>query len=225
MAVSVRSYSTRFERDEDPISEGGAWLNGRTDGIDWIDCITKDGVCFGAISRMGVPERRAEQGNLAGADAPEGDYDDPTAVLAGLWGPDQHGTATVFSRNPTDEYFQEVQIRLRHTMRPSFCSGYEVFFRCLKTDEGYAEIVRWNGKVGDWTSLKRLVGAQYGVQHGDLIEASVVGNVLTGSINGTEVISVVDDVIASGAPGVGFNFGVGDPNIDHGLSSFAVQTF
>jgi hypothetical protein len=118
-----------------------------------------------------------------------------------------------------------VQIRLRHTMRPSFCSGYEVFFRCLKTDEGYAEIVRWNGKIGDWTSLKRLVGAQYGVQHGDVIEASVVGNVLTGSINGAEVISVVDDVIASGAPGVGFNFGVGDTNVDHGLSSFAVQTF
>jgi hypothetical protein len=225
MAVSVRSYSTRFERDEDPISEGGAWLNGRTDGVDWIDCITRNGVCFGAVSRMGVPERRAEQGNLEDADTPEGDYDDPTAVLTGEWGPDQHGTATVFSRNPTDEYFQEVQIRLRHTMRPSFCSGYEVFFRCLKTDEGYAEIVRWNGKIGDWTSLKRLVGAQYGVQHGDLIEASVVGNVLTGFINGSEVISVVDDVITSGAPGVGFNFGVGDTNVDHGLSSFAVQTF
>ncbi|MDX6567695.1 MAG: hypothetical protein QOH15_273 [Gaiellales bacterium] len=225
MAVSVRSYSTSFPRDEDPISEGGAWLNGRTDGIDWIDCITKDGVCFGAVSRMGVPERRAEQGNLEDADAPEGDYDDPTSVLAGEWGPDQHGTATVFSRNPTDAYFQEVQIRLRHTMRPSFCSGYEVFFRCLKTDEAYAEIVRWNGKIGDWTSLKRLVGPEYGVQNGDVIEATVFGNVLTGSINGVEVISVVDDVIGSGAPGVGFNFGVGDTNVDHGLSSFAVETF
>ena len=35
---SVRSYSSNFDRDEDPISEGGLWLNGLTDGIDWIDC-------------------------------------------------------------------------------------------------------------------------------------------------------------------------------------------
>ena len=100
MAVSVRSYSTRFPRDEDPISEGGVWLNGRTDGIDWIDCITKDGVCFGAVSRMGVPERRLQQGDTD-AEVPEGDYDDPTAVLAGEWGPNQHGKAEVFCRNPT----------------------------------------------------------------------------------------------------------------------------
>jgi hypothetical protein len=224
MAVSVRSYSTRFPRDEDPISEGGVWLNGRADGIDWIDCITRNGVCFGAVSRMGVPERRLEQGDTD-AEVPEGDYDDPTAVLAGEWGRNQHGKAEVFCRKPTAEYYQEVQIRLRHTMLPNFCTGYEVFWRCLKTDEGYAEIVRWNGKVGDWTSLERLVGPQYGVQHGDLVEATVVGNVLTGFINGVEVISVSDDVIEKGAPGVGFNFGVADTNVDHGFSSFDVDTF
>ena len=48
----VRSYSTDFEHDEDPISEGGMWLNGRKDGIDWIDVISKNGECFGAVSRM-----------------------------------------------------------------------------------------------------------------------------------------------------------------------------
>jgi hypothetical protein len=42
--ASVRSYSTQFELDEDPISEGGMWINGRTDGIDWVDIVTKDGV-------------------------------------------------------------------------------------------------------------------------------------------------------------------------------------
>jgi hypothetical protein len=224
MAESVRSYSTQFQLDEDPISEGGVWLNGRTDGIDWIDVITKDGVAYGEVSRMGVPERRAEQGDVL-EDAPEGDYDDPTAVLSGAWGPNQHAKATVFSRNPTDEYYQEVQIRLRHTMRPSFCSGYEVFFRCLKTEAAYAEIVRWNGKVGDWTSLQRHVGVQYGVEDGDVIEASVVGNVLKGFINGVEMITVVDDVLSSGGPGIGFNFGVADTNVDHGFRSFDVDTF
>ncbi len=223
----VRSYSTDFERDENPISEGGMWLNGRKDGIDWIDVISKDGVGYGEVSRMGVPERRAEQGNLEESDdaAPEGDYDDPTAVLTGEWGPDQHGKATVYSKNPTDEYFQEVQIRLRHTMTPGSCTGYEIFFRCLKTDAGYAEIVRWDGKVGNWHSLARKVGAQYGVEHGDVIEATITGSEIKGYINGVEVISASDSTHATGAPGIGFNFGVGDTNVDHGFSHFEVETF
>jgi hypothetical protein len=224
--VPVRSYSTDFSLDEDPISEGGMWVNGKADGIDWTDVVTKGGVVYGAPSRMDVAEKRAEQGNLEEDDAdPVGDYDDPTAVLSGEWGKNQHGKATVYSKNPTAEYFQEVQIRLRTVIEPNNCAGYEVFFRCLKTDEGYAEIVRWNGAIGDWTSLKRLVGPEYGVKDGDLVEATIEGNVLKGFVNGVEVISVSDDVYESGAPGVGFNFGVGGTNADHGFSSFEVDTY
>ena len=45
--------------------------------------------------------------------------------------------------------------------------GYEVFFRCLKTEEGYAEIVRWEGPLGKWTSLCRKNGPEFGVKDGD----------------------------------------------------------
>ena len=89
----------------------------------------------------------------------------------------------------------------------------------------YAEIVRWNGPIGGWMSLARLTGLQYGVQDGDLIEASIVGDVITGYLNGVKVISVVDDKIKSGAPGIGFNFGVGNTNVDHGLRSFEVHSY
>ena len=224
----VRSHRTNFQTDEDPISEGGIWLNGRTDGIDWADVITRNGVVYGAVTRMAVAERRAEQGNLdpaAASGAPEGDYDDPTAVLAGVWGPNQYARAEVFSRNPTDEYFQEVEIRLRSTMKPHSCTGYEVFFRCLKTEDGYAEIVRWNGKIGDFTSLAKLTGPQYGVEDGDVIEASIAGHVIKGYVNGVEMISATDDVFGQGSPGVGFNFFVGDTNVDHGFRSFEVDTY
>jgi len=224
----VRSYSTRFERGENPISEDGMWLNGRKDGIDWIDVVSKNGECHGEVSRMTAAEKRVEQGNLAAASgdaAPVGDYDDPTAILTGAWGRNQHGKATVYVRNPTEEYFQEVQFRLRSTLTPHSCTGYEVFWRCLTGEHGYAEIVRWNGKIGDWTSLQRRTGPAYGVKHGDVVEATVVGNVLTGLVNGVEVISVTDDVFGEGAPGVGFNFYVGDTNVDHGFTSFEVHTF
>lgn len=225
--TAVRSYSTDFPLDEDPISEGGIWVNGKADGVDWTDVITKDGVAYGAPSRMESEEHRVEQGNLEGEDAgaPIGDYDDPTAVIAGEWGSNQRARATVHSRNPTDEYFQEVQIRLRTVIEPKSCTGYEVFWRCLKTDQGYAEIVRWNGPVGDFTSLQKIFGADYGVEHGDVVEATIEGNVLRGFINGVEVISATDDTFGSGCPGVGFNFGVGETNVDHGFSSFEVETY
>jgi hypothetical protein len=223
-----RSYRTDFELDENPLSEGGLWLNGKTDGIDWADVITKHGGAYGSVTRMAVAERRVEQGNLdpSGGEgaAPEGDYDDPTAVLTGAWGRNQHARGTVFSRNPTSTYFQEVELRLRSAIAPHLCTGYEVFWRCLKTDEGYAEIVRWNGKVGDFTSLKKLVGAEYGVKDGDLVEATIHGNILKGFINGVEVIAATDDVFESGSPGIGFNFFVGNTNVDHGFTHFEVDT-
>ena len=141
----VRSYRTDFPTDEDPVSEDGMWLNGKKDAIDWTDCIVSNGFIHGAPSRMNVLEKRSEQGNLGDEEeAPVGDYDDPTSVLSGEWGPNQHGKATAHVENPTEDWFQEVQIRLRHTVQPSSISGYEIFFRCLKGELGYAEIVRWN---------------------------------------------------------------------------------
>jgi hypothetical protein len=227
--VPVRSYRTRFENDEDPISEGGMWINGQTDGIDWIDCMTQNGgeVC-GKVSRMTVAERRAEQvHDEAGDDdsGTAGDYDDPTAVLSGEWGRNQYGKATVFCRNPTNKYFQEVEIRLRSSITPHSCTGYEVFWRALKTDEGYAEIVRWNGAIGDFTSLARKVGSEFGVKDGDVVEASIEGDLIRGFINGVEVITATDDVFSEGAPGVGFNFFVSTTNVDHGFTSFEVDTY
>ncbi|TMC88369.1 MAG: hypothetical protein E6J12_11420 [Chloroflexi bacterium] len=223
-----RSYRTSFERDENPITEGGKWLNGKKDGTDWADVITKGGEAYGSVTRMAVAEKRSEQATLGAGGAegslPEGDYDDPTAVLTGDWGRNQHVKARVFSRKPTNEYFQEVEIRLRSTIKPNWCSGYEVFWRCLKTDEGYAEIVRWNGKVGDFTSLRKLIGAEFGVKDGDEVEASIVGNHIRGVVNGREVISATDDVFPSGAPGIGFNFFVGNTNVDHGFTYFEVET-
>ena len=63
------------------------------------------------------------------------------------------------------------------------------------------------------------------MQHGDIVEATIVGNVIRSYINGVEVLSVTDDACESGSPGVGFNFYVGNTNVDHGFSSFEVDTY
>lgn len=225
----VRSYRTRFERDETPISEGGMWVNGKAEGIDWADVVTEHGLAHGGVVRMGVAEQRAEQGNLGEAGDDEavalGDYDDPTAVLTGSWGPNQHVKAIVFSRNQSEDYFQEVEIRLRSSIAQHSCTGYEVFWRCLKTENAYAEIVRWNGPVAGFTSLARRQGSDFGVKEGDLVEATIAGNRITSFINGVEVLSATDDTFANGSPGIGFNFGCGDTYVDHGFTSYEVDTY
>ena len=157
----VRSYASDFSRDETPISDGGLWVNGRTDGVDWCDVLVQDGACIGEVTRMAVAEQRAEQGNLTpGEDAaPVGDYDDPTAVIGGDWGPTQCARGVVFSRNQTNQYFQEVEIRLRTTITPHSITGYEVFFRALKTDEATPRSSAGTAPSGAWKSLTRQVGA------------------------------------------------------------------
>ena len=222
----VRSYRTTFERDESPISEGGMWVNGRTDGVDWADVVTEHGLAHGGEVRMAVAEQRAEQDSGATRmPTPLGDYDDPTAVLTGSWGPNQHVRATVLSRNQTEDYFQEVELRVRTTITAHSITGYEVFWRCLKNENAYAEIVRWNGKIGAWTSLARRTGPDAGVTDGDVVEATIVGNKITSFINGVVVLSATDDTFANGSPGIGFNFGCGDTYVDHGFTSWEALTY
>ncbi len=220
---AVRSYGTRFREDENPISEGGIWLNGRDDGTDWANILTTGGLARGEVIPLVVAERRAEQGD--DIEVPVGDYNDPTAILKGTWGRNQHAKAVVFSRNQTGDRYHEVELRLRSTLIPHRIPGYEVFFRALKSEGGYAEIVRWEGPLGGWTSLCRKNGAEFGVKDGDLIEATIIGDEIKGYINGVEVTSARDDTYGTGAPGIGFNYGAEETAKDHGFTYYEVETW
>src|SRR5260370_42200458 len=80
----VRSYSTRFTTDEDPISGGGMWINGKRDGIDWADVVVRNGVAYGATTRMTEAERRVRHGQLpaSGAARPPGGMTNTAAGVA-----------------------------------------------------------------------------------------------------------------------------------------------
>jgi len=197
--LPIRTYRTAFPLAEDPISEGGVWVSGRAVGTDWGDVLTKAGL---AIGRDGPVK-----------------FSDPTALLTGEWGPDQTVTATVHSVRPTTACCQEVELRLRSSLSAHRCAGYEILFRCLKTPGAYMEIVRWNGPVGDFTYLSRNRGAEYGVQHGDVITATIRGRVINAFVNGKLLVTAEDDTFPAGSPGIGFNYGCGDTYGDFGLTS------
>jgi hypothetical protein len=94
----------------------------------------------------------------------------------------------------------------------------------LKAPKAYAEIVRWNGRLGDFTYLDRHNGTQFGVKSGDVVKAAIKGNVITAYINGKQVAQATDSTYTTGRPGIGFYLeGGSGVNRDYGFSSFTAS--
>lgn len=206
-ATPDRTYSTKFPLSEDPISERDKWINGQTVGLDWANVRTTPGFAFGT-----------ESGNVR--------FDDSAALLSGSWGPNQTVQATVRSANQNDKIYEEVELRLRSSLTAHRATGYEINFRCSKTEKAYSQIVRWNGPLGDFSYVKTGDGPRYGVSNGDVVKATLVGNLITVYINGNQVLQATDETYTNGSPGMGFYIeGATRGNDDFGFTSFAAKSF
>jgi len=197
------TYTTNFPIAENPVSERGKWANGKEVGIDWANIATTPGLAYGTESGAGG-------------------YDDSTALLTGTWGSDQMAEATVHTmNNQSDNIYEEVELRLRSSLSPHSSTGYEINFRCSKTTNAYTQVVRWDGPLGKFTFLASQSGSQYGVANGDVVRATIIGNMITAYINGVQVLQVTDSTYASGSPGMGFFLqGATGVNSDYGFTSF-----
>ena len=201
----AQTYVTKFDSTENPISEGGHWTNGGSVGLDWTNVSTTKGLAIGH-----------EGGTI--------DYTDATAILTGTWEADQSAAATVHSVNQNDACYEEVELRLRSSLSPHSCTGYEISMKCSKSSAAYLIIVRWNGPVGDFTVLRELDGSSYGVSDGDSVKATIVGHVITAYINGVQKGTATDTTFAKGNPGMGFNLhGCTGNNSDYGYTSFRAE--
>ncbi len=201
------SYSTAFLLTENPISENGRWIDGKTIGLDWADVSTTPGLAIG------------QQSGTSG-------YDDATAVLTGFWGNDQAAEATVYTTAQDSSIFEELELRLRTSITPHSITGYEINFSARSDSSAYAQIVRWNGPLGSWTLLDSRGGVQYAIKTGDVVRATVVGNVITAYINGVQVLRVTDNgVSAGGSPGIGFFLqSATGVNGNYGFTSFTATS-
>jgi hypothetical protein len=200
-----RIYTTKFPLAEKVISEQGNWENGKAVAVDWADVGTAHGRVFGL-----------ESGSTG--------YDDATALLTGRWGPDQTAQATVYSEHPNENVYEEVELRLRSSLSSHWASGYEILFRCSKTRNAYSDIVRWNGPLGSFTYLVHLEGERYGVTTGDVVKATIAGNIITSYINGVQAAQTVDNTFTTGSPGIGFFLTGGTGvNRDYGFTSFTAS--
>ena len=121
--------------------------------------------------------------------------------------------------------YEEVELRLRSSLSPHNCTGYEVMFRCSKSPKAYCNIARWDGILGAWMMLKETHGSQYGVAGGDVVKASIKGDMITVWINGVQVTQTRDYLFTSGNPGIGFYI-EGTTGVDnqYGFSRFTATS-
>ncbi len=203
-------FSTRFAGTESPLSEGGVWSN---NGLDWTKICKQDGIAFGT-----------QTGTNSGIYR----YDDSYAHLSGF-PPDQEAWGEVRILKPTESCNQELEILLRFTSKPHRTTGYECFARCINGPQSYLQIVRWDGPLGRFTYLADKRGTNYGLNNGDILKASIVGNGIIVYVNGVEKARVTDDTFKTGNPGIGEFLGcergqgVGS-NSDFGFVSFTARS-
>ena len=195
------SYSTNFDKAESPISEGGVWS--RANNI-WTNVQTANGIAHGT---NGVTNS----------------YDDSYALLTGSFGPDQTAEAVVYRNQalvPGDTH--EVELLLRFSDDGSNARGYE----CLFNYAGGIQIMRWNGPFGSFTPLASTGTESLGrpLVTGDVIKASIVGNVISTYINGTLMARATDSTFSSGRPGISFFVRPGGSTSLLGLTSYSVTT-
>ena len=201
---SRRPYITTFPVAENPISEGGNWINGKAVGLDWADVQTKPEFAFGT-----------ESGTNG--------YDDSTALLTGTWGPDQTAQATVHLGNVrVPPIYEEVELRLRSAITAHNNTGYEINFQASSASNAYVQIVRWNGPLGNFTYVTDRNGP--GLHDGDVIKATIQGSTITVYLNGTQILQGTDSTYATGAPGMGFFLqGATGLTADYGFTSFTAS--
>jgi hypothetical protein len=183
------------------LTEGGAWSRANNA---WTDVQTKGGVAFGS---NGVTNG----------------YDDSYALLTGSFGADQTAEAVVFrDQTLTPGSTHEVELLLRFSDDNNNARGYECLFNHL----GGMQIVRWNGALGDFTPLQMTGSGSLNrpLVSGDVIKATIVGNVISTYVNNVLQFQAVDSTFATGRPGVGFFIRPDGSPFLLGLSSYSVAT-
>jgi hypothetical protein len=212
--VLAGTYTTTFGGSgENPISESGYWINGKTVGLDWSDCAITNHMVFGAQTDAG----------------PDGNsVNDSTAILTGAWGPTQSVSGTVyFDRSGTlNNNYVEIELRLRSSISAHSCTGYEINYSAnvLPFRSGYIYIVRWNGPFNDFTGIGNggIVSTQVDLHTGDVIGATINNATIRAYINGTNFLTAIDsNPFTDGSPGLGFDlWGDFSQRVNYGFTSF-----
>ena len=175
------TYVTTFDTNEYPLSEGGKWK--KTSNV-WTYMNVVNGVAFPS---NGVT----------------GGYDDSYAYLAQSFGNNYEIEGIVW-RDPAlaSDAGNEIAFLLRTSDDSNNIRAYEVLYQAY----GGLQIIRWDGPYGGYTVLPTTQpsGWQQGtaLKTGDVLKASVIGNVVTMYVNGVARERATDSAFSTGQPGI-----------------------
>ncbi len=179
----MSQYATSFPLNQNPISEGGAWTSGNDPLQTPVQ--TSGGLAFGTQTGSGS-------------------FDDSVAYLGGF--PQTQTITGVVHRSGTPNGDLEIELWLRTSVGAlrtglpfgdTHTYGYEI-------NIGIGEFGTFL-QIGLFKSTNLFSGT-ITIADGDVVEASIVGTVITVKINGVQVAQVTDNTNAfpTGNPGIGF---------------------
>jgi len=199
------SYSTTFGSAENPLSEGGKWVDGKAIGLKWNNPKTVGGQAVAAV--------------LSGLGASR--YDDSIGHLSKSFidfGDNQFSRGTVYRAQgytPPSGSAHEIELLTRFEITANSARGYETMWGMSpgsSSTGAYLAMVRWNGPLGDYTTIYDST-AGGGVLmpapvNGDVLEVQIIGTVLKAYLNGVEKtpnggVSTLG-TWSEGQPGIGF---------------------
>lgn len=182
-------YFTSFDTDENPISEGGRWVNGLLDGDAWSNVAVAGGLAYGS--------RQVDDGVVPR-------YADPIAHIKPSFlnfTPNQFAEGTVYRADgysPASGHEVELYVRMSISKNPDVARGYEALWGV----NGGCNVVRWNGSLGSFTDLG---GTNIGVAvTGDVLRIEIYGTLIRVYKNGSLRITKTDATFTNGQPGLGF---------------------
>src|SRR5690349_24525949 len=199
-------FSTTFPATENPISEGGKWIN--TVGGTWNAPVSTAG---------GTPGHAVGLGSSG--------FNDSIAMLTGSFTADQQVTATAYRGGASGA--AEIDLHLRMTMLPGSPDRVFTYEIDVVPSLRAITIARWNGPQGNFTNLN--TGFISGINDGDVIDATVTGPataaVITVKLNGVTIVTATDTAgLSAGNPGMGFDAGTQADGANFGIRSFTATS-
>lgn len=197
------TYTTSFAGTENPISEGGKWVNGKSVGLSWNNVQSIPGRAFAAAFVGGASR-----------------YNDPIAHLNTSFAANQFAQGTVYRvpgyRNASDKH--EIELLLRFQITANSARGYEV----LWGQDGEIVVVRWNGPLGSYTVLGGIPDSPSNMAvDGDVLRVEIIGSVVRVYRNGSLVVTgASDSTFTNGQPGIGFWPTAGSTLASYGWKNF-----
>lgn len=188
-----------FTTAENPVFQNGAWVNGGVDGGDWYNMQTTPGKAFGTQI------------------TPDVSTIDNIAHLKATFNANQSAQAPAFKQSgyaPTNSHENGLYLRLNITLHSA--TGYEINCPIAAA----AQIVRWNGVLGDFTVLTTSGIGFSGLADGDVVLGTIVGSLITVYLNSVSVLTATDTTWTTGHPGMGAFVRTGGTLGAYGWKSF-----